>query len=150
VSATSHPQQSEAKVANNPDATNKSPTSALPNPGQPTLNGSPTKQTQQKAVLLGPLAEPGPDGNGDATTASVVAATSTSTGVATSNSDSDKGTVSTWDKAKMLFSLTRPEELLNDLHDLKYIGAGGYGKVFKVGSVICREGGKCPWCITVG
>ncbi|GFH29530.1 protein kinase domain-containing protein, partial [Haematococcus lacustris] len=31
----------------------------------------------------------------------------------------------------MLFSLARPDELLNDLHDLKYIGAGGYGKVFK-------------------
>ncbi|KAL6746968.1 kinase-like domain-containing protein [Haematococcus lacustris] len=39
--------------------------------------------------------------------------------------------LSTWDKAKMLFSLARPDELLNDLHDLKYIGAGGYGKVFK-------------------
>ena len=38
-----------------------------------------------------------------------------------------------WDKAKQLFTPTRPEELLNDLHDLKYIGAGGYGKVFKVG-----------------
>lgn len=40
---------------------------------------------------------------------------------------------SPWDKAKMLFSLTKPEALFTDLHDLKYIGAGGYGKVFKVG-----------------
>ncbi len=35
----------------------------------------------------------------------------------------------TWDKAKMMFEVMRPEELLNDLHDLKFIGAGGYGKV---------------------
>lgn len=42
--------------------------------------------------------------------------------------------VSPWDKAKMLFQLTKPDDLFNDLHDLKYIGAGGYGKVFKVGA----------------
>lgn len=39
---------------------------------------------------------------------------------------------SAWDRARQTFALTRPEELLDDLHDLKYIGAGGYGKVFKV------------------
>jgi len=46
---------------------------------------------------------------------------------------------SVWNRARQTFSLRPPEELFDDLHDLKYIGAGGYGKVFKVGpsSQIC-------------
>lgn len=68
-----------------------------------------------------------PANNSQEDTAAVSAATTTS-----QTSTTSQGPVSTWDKAKMLFTLMRAEELLNDLHDLKYIGAGGYGKVFKV------------------
>jgi len=46
-------------------------------------------------------------------------------------SSSSEVTSSAWDRARQTFALTRPEELFDDLHDLKYIGAGGYGKVFK-------------------
>ncbi|KAF5835794.1 kinase-like domain-containing protein [Dunaliella salina] len=49
----------------------------------------------------------------------------------TNTSSSGEATSSAWDRARQTFALTRPEELFDDLHDLKYIGAGGYGKVFK-------------------
>lgn len=62
---------------------------------------------------------------------------------------SSKTLTNNWDKAKMFFSLTKPEDLLNDLHDLKYIGAGGYGKVFKVGWAGGPKG-ACKCCPRLG
>lgn len=35
---------------------------------------------------------------------------------------------SSWEKAKEMFSVVSPEDLLKDIHELKFIGAGGYGK----------------------
>jgi hypothetical protein len=41
---------------------------------------------------------------------------------------------SSWDKARMMFQLSKPTELLRDVFDLRFLGSGGYGKVFKVRS----------------